>query len=124
MNVSYFEIGGEIVECIDSTSIPSPQHSPSLFRGAPTTSTVAQVQAQRNGKVAGGRKGDRYDLKAAGEGVSQARGGQRVLTRGLTIAATLAVADGPLPIGDVLAAGVLIGVGAYMIYSGIEDVIQ
>ena len=124
MNVSYFEIGGEIVECTDYTSTPSSQYSPSLFRGAPTTSTVAQVQAQRNGKVAGGRKGDHYDTRKAIHGGHRVKGGTRVLTRGLTIAATLAVADGPLPFGDVLAAGVLIGVGAYLLYSGTKDVIQ
>ena len=124
MNVSYFEIGGEIVECIDYTFTPSPSYSPSSFRGAPTTSTVAQVQAQRNGKVAGGRKGDRYSTKQAAKGAQQVLGGRRVLTRGLTLAVTLAVADGPLPIGDVLAAGVLIGVGAYLLYSGTKDVIQ
>jgi hypothetical protein len=32
--------------------------------------------------------------------------------------------DGPLPFGDVLAAGFLIGGGAYMAYSGAKDVIQ
>lgn len=124
MNVSYFEIGGELVECHHSTSIPSSSYSASSFRGAPTTSTVAQVQAQRNGKVAGGRKADRYSEKQAVEGAQKVLGGRRVLTRGLTIAATLAVADGPLPIGDVLAAGVLIGVGGYLLYSGTKDVIQ
>jgi len=46
----YFEIHGRIYR----TSIPSPSLSPSLFRGAPTTPTVAQVQAQRNTKGSGG----------------------------------------------------------------------
>lgn len=57
MNVSYFEIGGEIVEC-HSTSIPSSQHSPSLFRGAPTHSRSAGASAAESYN-SGGRKGDR-----------------------------------------------------------------
>ena len=47
---SYFEINGRIY----ITSIPSPNTSPSSFRGAPTTQTVAQVQAQRNINGSGG----------------------------------------------------------------------
>jgi len=62
MNVSYFEIGGEIIECHGSTSIPSSLYSPSLFRGAPTTPTVPQVQAERNNEGAGGRKGEQTTL--------------------------------------------------------------
>ena len=124
MNLSYFEIGGELVECHTSTSIPSSSYSPSSFRGAPTTSTVAQVQAQRNGKVAGGRKGDQYSAKKGIHGGHKVLGGRRLVTRGLTLAAFLAAADGPLPVGDVLAVGVLIGVGGYLIYSGTKDVIQ
>ena len=50
MNYSYFEIHGRIYR----TSIPSPSLSPSSFRGAPTTPTVAQVQAQRNKQGSGG----------------------------------------------------------------------
>ena len=49
MNVTYFEIGG----VVHSTSIPSPTE-PVLFRGAPTTPTVRQVQAERNEMSSGG----------------------------------------------------------------------
>ena len=55
MNVTYFEIGGKIVECT-STSHPSSSSSPSLFRGAPTV--LAEGATPRNKQEAGGRKGD------------------------------------------------------------------
>ena len=106
MNVSYFEIGGELVECHNSTSIPSSSYSPSSFRGAPTTPSVAQVQAQRNEKVAGGRKGDRT--------IPMARMiGQGMIRTGVAI---LMVPD-PLPFVDEIAAGILIGGGAVLIYA-------
>lgn len=55
MIYSYFEISGHIYECqLHNTSIPSPQLSPALFRGAPISPTVAQVQAQRNTVGSGG----------------------------------------------------------------------
>jgi hypothetical protein len=48
--VSFFEISGRIYR----TSTPSSSSSPSTFRGAPTTTSVAQVQGQRNNKGSGG----------------------------------------------------------------------
>ena len=108
MNYSYFEIGGQLLECqLHSTSIPSPLSSPSSFRGAPTTSTVAQVQAQRNGKVAGGRKGDHTSVskqtaKMIGSGMIRA---------GIAI---LVVPD-PLPIVDEVVGIVLIAGGAGLV---------
>jgi len=68
--------------------------------------------------------GDSYNVKRGIAGAEKTRGGLRAVGRGLTIAATLAAMDGPLPFGDVLAAGFLIGGGAYMAYSGAKDVIQ
>jgi hypothetical protein len=41
-----------------------------------------------------------------------------------TIAGTLAMADGPLPIGDVLAIGVLVGYGSYEIYKSSEIILN
>lgn len=68
--------------------------------------------------------GDSYNVKQGVLGAGKVRSGGRSIARGLTIAATLAAIDGPLPFGDVLAAGVLIGGGTYMAYSGVKDVIQ
>ena len=68
--------------------------------------------------------GDSYSVKRGIAGAQQTRTGLKSVGRGLAIAATLAAMDGPLPFGDVLAAGFLIGGGAYMAYSGAKDVIQ
>jgi hypothetical protein len=58
--ISYFEIGGQIVECQQhSTSIPSSLFSPSLFRGAPTHSRSAGASATESNN-SGGRKGDHF----------------------------------------------------------------
>jgi len=65
-------------------------------------------------------KKESYDVVRA----SKAPGRMRRARYALQIAATLAAVDGPLPFGDVLAAGLLIGGGWYLIYSGAKDVIQ
>ncbi len=68
--------------------------------------------------------GDSYNVKKGLKGATTVRQGVRTVGRGLAIAGTLAALDGPLPFGDVLAAGFLIGGGAYMTYTGVRDVIQ
>jgi len=68
--------------------------------------------------------GDSYSVKQGIQGAGKVRTGGRSIARGLTIAATLAAMDGPLPFGDVLAAGLLIGGGTYIAYSGVKDVLQ
>jgi len=68
--------------------------------------------------------GDSYSVKQGIQGAGKVRTGGRSIARGLTIAATLAAMDGPLPIGDVLAAGFLIGGGTYIAYTGVKDVLQ
>ncbi len=117
-SMSYFEIGGHIV----STSISSPEYSASSFRGAPTTTTVAQVQGQRNKQVAGGRKADhtstsdRDRAMALGEVPGRARRARMAFS----LAFALAAADGPLPIGDALAVGFLVIYGSYEFYKTVE----
>jgi len=111
MNYSYFEIGGQIVECQQhSTSIPSPLPSASSFRGAPTDLPVAQVQAQRKQKVAGGRKADRTSIRK--ESAKLIGGG--MIRAGVAI---LMVPD-PLPLVDEIAGLALIAGGAGLVYYG------
>jgi hypothetical protein len=108
MNYSYFEIGGQLVECQQhSTSIPSPLPSPSSFRGAPTGRAVAQVQGQRKQKVAGGRKGD----LGIGRKMTKTVGTTMIRT-GVAI---LMVPD-PLPLVDEIVAVSLIAGGATLVY--------
>jgi len=111
MNYSYFEIGGHLVQCqTRSTSIPSPISSTSSFRGAPTGLPVAQVQAQRKQKVAGGRKVEKRTIHK--EGAKLVGGG--MIRAGVAI---LMVPD-PLPLVDEIAAVALIAGGAGLVYYG------
>jgi len=117
---SYFEIGGKLVECI--LDEPDISHH---------GNTAAQRKVDRimmkQGKKAVIEVLDQqtsYDVKRGMKGASKARQGTRTIGRGLAIAGALAAIDGPLPFGDVLAAGFLIGGGAYLTYSGVKDVLQ
>ena len=51
-------------------------------------------------------------------------GRARRAKRAATLALTLAAADGPLPIGDILAIGVLGGYAAYESYTIVKDMID
>jgi hypothetical protein len=71
--------------------------------------------------------GDSYDVKRGMRGGQKVRGGATSVGTGIKIARwamLAAAADGPLPIGDVIAAGILIGGGAYMIHEGMQDIKQ
>ncbi len=121
MSVSYFEIGGQIIE-----SVLEPEFS---WNNANKTERRADNKMLKMAHKASIEAvdqlvGDSYSVKKAIRGGQKAKGGAMSVRRGLAIAAVLAAADGPLPIGDALAAGFLIGGGAYMIYSGAQDVIQ
>ena len=92
-SVSYFEMGNEVI----STSLSSPSHSASSFRGAPTTQPVSQVQAKRNTKVAGGRKADHTSTDDWGP--AEAFGYGLGLGAGIAFAVItfpVVAADGPL----------------------------
>jgi len=120
MTKSYFEIGGQIVE----TFVEGPQYS----QGPPAQKAADRVMLKKAHKeviaALDEAVGDRYDVKRGIKGGHKALGGKRMVVRGLTIAAVLAAADGPLPFGDVAAAAFLIGGGTYMVYSGTKDIIQ
>ena len=95
---SYFEIGGMIVES-DSSSDSSFQ------------STVSVLEYSERGRNSTRSQG--FSLKTSSDGTSpESMGVAEVIgrinraqraRRALTIAATLAAVDGPLPIGDTLA---------------------
>jgi len=104
---TYFEIGGQVIE----TSV-DPGHHRSRPRADPihhymkdqhgvskSLTTAALKQASPEG----------YDLNRAARGAGRARRARWAFS----LAATLALADGPLPIGDVAAIGVLGVYGAY-----------
>jgi len=97
-----------MISRVDYTALPSSFHSPSSFRGAPTHSRSAGASAAESNN-SGGRKGDHtsiHDVATVPGRVHRAR-------TAFTIAGTLCLVDGPLPAGDIAAAGLLIGYGTY-----------
>ena len=105
---SYFEIAGEVVEVVTDP----PQSFPEELE-------LLQDLLEEAGHS--------YNLKQAYEGYGKARTGGAVAIKGakmLRVAVLLAAADGPLPIGDFIAAGLLLGTGGYMIYHGMKDIRQ
>jgi len=121
MSVSYFEIGGQIIE-----SVLEPEFSWNKANKAERRADNKLLKQAHKASIEAVDElvGDSYNVKKAIRGGQKAKGGAMSVRRGLVIAAALAAADGPLPIGDALAAGFLIGGGAYMMYSGAQDVIQ
>ena len=102
---SYFEIAGEIVEVVTDP----PQSFPEEL------------------EILQGLLEEGYDLSQAQTGFQKVRVGSTSLTTGgqvLRAALVLAAADGPLPIGDFIAAGLLLGAGGYLIYDGYKDMRQ
>jgi hypothetical protein len=121
--VSYFEIGGKIIEVAthqeDANNYqefmrPMDELGNMIIEKAAVTALDAVV-------------GDEYDVKRAAAGGHKMRFGTTSVGTGIKIARwamVAAAADGPLPVGDVIAAGILIGGGAYMIHQGFQDIRQ
>lgn len=101
-----------MISRVDYTALPSSFHSPSSFRGAPTHSRSAGASAAESNN-SGGRKGDHTILGA--DGIGSVPGRAHRARTAFTIAGTLCFVDGPLPAGDIAAAGLLIGYGSYEI---------
>ena len=116
-SVSYFEIGGHIVESIST----SPSSSNIAVRRAQRA--IAGGPARPTPMSAGGRQGDQssdYDYTKAFLSTARLRRARTAAT----IAVGIAVADGPLPIGDAIAiAGLSIYAAAEVVYFA-HDVIQ
>ena len=120
--VSYFEIGGKIVECaMHQEDARTPEF------GRPYDELGVMIIEKTATEVIDKVVGDSYNVKQGLLGAQKVRGGSSAVGTGLTIARwamVAAAADGPLPIGDVVAAGILIGGGAYMIHEGMQDIKQ
>jgi len=119
---SFFNVGGRLVENhldghdeLPDGKMPrvSTKRTPILFDEA-----VGQGAAALNYVVT--RESDGYSAQRATRGVGRARRAKWALTT----AATLAMADGPLPIGDAAAVVFLTGYGIYEGYGAVQDFIQ
>lgn len=117
---SYFEIGGKIVECV--LDGPTATGTPSSTRTKADKAMLKRAHQEFVSAVDQQIPG--YDVKKGISGAKKGKAGTAMVRRGVSIAFVIAAADGPLPIGDAVAAAFLIGGGTYMIYSGTKDVIQ
>lgn len=104
MSVSYFELGGHIIEnVIEDTNRPPAITARSISKQlnvpTPVVTAVSKDIQKKTGKD---------PLK-----VAESYGRLRRARWAFTTAAALAAADGPLPFGDMAAIGIL---GAYGIY--------
>ena len=114
---SYFEIGGHVVEC---TTPSAPQSS------LPVAAPIAFASRPRGPTGISPRplaRAARHSKSSVAE-VGSVPGRARRARMAFTIAGTLAMADGPLPIGDALAIGVLVGYGSYEIYKSSEIILN
>lgn len=98
---TYFEIGGQVIETYVEGHHPDVPIRP---HGASEVITKAALKHASS---------EGYDFNRAARGAGRARRARSALS----LAGTLAMADGPLPIGDVLAIGVL---GVYGVYEGTQ----
>ena len=99
-----------MISRVDYTALPSSFHSPSSFRGAPTHSRSPGARASESNN-SGGRKGDHTILGA--DGIGSVPGRAHRARTAFSIAGALILVDGPLPVGDIAAATLLIGYGSY-----------
>jgi len=119
--VSYFEIGGKIIETglnieeglLQQYLRPGDILSPIPEKKDVVIGGIATVVAKASGK-------DDYSISRAMRAprrYTQAR-------NALGLAAMLAASDGPLPVGDVLAIGVLTGFAVYQGVEAVRDIVQ
>ena len=117
MSVSYFEIGGEMIVLeLGDVSSGSPEQTIALER----SSNKKQIVATRGMGLSPMDHDEDYDLLQGIRGTGRAARAARAFTT----AATLAVVDGPLPFGDILAVGLLVAYGMYETHRAIVDIRQ
>lgn len=115
-SVSYFEIGGQVIESEHATaSNPRPRLATAKRPDVESLGVALAGQA-----VSDYQGKENYDPARAMKAAGRARRARWAFG----IAATLAIADGPLPIGDAIAiAGLTIYGGGELIYAA-HDVLQ
>jgi hypothetical protein len=113
----YFEVAGHWVE----TQIPDemPSRPPMITSRSISKKTGLPVPLVKdvNREI---KQKTGYDVMRASRGYGRLRRARWAFST----AAALALADGPLPIGDALAVGVLLGYGVYETGTAIDDFTQ
>jgi len=123
--VSYFEIGGLIVESILDT--PDISHHGKTAQARKQDRVMMKQSRKAAIELVDTAVGDSYSVKKGLSGAQKVRAGGSSISTGAAIARwalAASLADGPLPFGDIVAAGILIGGGAYMVHEGYQDMRQ
>ena len=115
---TFFEIGGHVVESYVDTNTHGPR---------PSSDPILEIAKKHGVPKSLGRAAMKESSEALGYDIvraSRGLGRMRRARRAVTIAAALAAADGPLPIGDMIAIGFLGTYAAYEMAVGLTEVVQ
>lgn len=115
---TYFEIGGHVIETTVDQRIHGPRPVADPLMELAKKHGVPKPLARKAMKESSSALG--YDVARASQGVGRLRRAKRAFG----IAAVLATADGPLPVGDAVAVGFLGAYGIYEVVTGIGDIVQ
>ncbi len=115
---TYFEIGGHVIETNLDPQIHGPRPAADPLMELAKKHGVPKPLARKAMKESSEALG--YDVARASRGVGRLRRAKRALG----IAGALAAVDGPLPIGDAVAVGLLGTYGIYEVVTGIGDIVQ
>lgn len=116
---SYFEIGGHIVESQQQGPTTSLSRAYLPFRSRDGDALRAEgTNSLGNGGTPAGP--EVYLVPHLPSGVRK-MGRARRARQALVIAGALAAADGPLPVGDIFAIGLLSGYAGYEVYRIVTD---
>jgi hypothetical protein len=113
---TYFEIGGHILESTFATA-ENPRPRINTANNLQTTDLAVAVAPGAVAKSAGKKS---YDAKRATRAPARARRAKWAFT----LAASMALADGPLPIGDAIAIMTLSAYAGYELGMAYKDVRQ
>ena len=115
---SFFEVGGHVIECMSAIETSAREHNISA-QDIYTPSDLEIVVGV--GSVVAEKLGYQESRALKVAKLARKAGRLQRAGRAAKMAGGLALADGPLPIGEMLAVGVLTGYATYEVYRVVFD---
>jgi len=117
---SFFEVAGHVVECMSSIETSAREHNigvQDIFQPSDQELLIGV------GSVIAGKLSDKYKESSAMKAAKLYQKGKRLQRAGRAakMAGGIALADGPLPFGEMLAVGILTGYATYEVYRVVFD---